>query len=73
MNRYFGEFNRFRRDRWVFGDRDSGAYRTKFAWTNDTGWSRAVRLRMIPSSPSTGLTDGAKEFPRPWTNSACVC
>jgi RNA-directed DNA polymerase len=31
--RYFGMFNKSRRDRWVFGDRDSGAYLTKFSWT----------------------------------------
>ncbi|WP_433358762.1 group II intron reverse transcriptase/maturase [Streptosporangium sp. CA-115845] len=31
--RYFGTFHKSRRDRWVFGDRDSGAYLTKFAWT----------------------------------------
>jgi RNA-directed DNA polymerase len=31
--RYFGTFNKSRRDRWVFGDRDSGAYMHKFAWT----------------------------------------
>ncbi len=31
--RYFGKFNRSRQDRWVFGDRDSGAYLTKFSWT----------------------------------------
>jgi RNA-directed DNA polymerase len=31
--RYFGMFHKSRRDRWVFGDRDSGAYLTKFAWT----------------------------------------
>jgi hypothetical protein len=30
---YFGKFNRFRNDRWVFGDRDSGAYLPKLAWT----------------------------------------
>jgi len=24
--RYFGQFHPARRDRWVFGDRDSGAY-----------------------------------------------
>jgi hypothetical protein len=28
VNGYFGTFNRSRRDRWVFGDRDSGAYRS---------------------------------------------
>ena len=31
--RYFGKFNKSRQDRWVFGDRDSGAYLTKFSWT----------------------------------------
>lgn len=33
MSRYFGAFNKSRQDRWVFGDRESGAYLTKFAWT----------------------------------------
>jgi len=41
--------------------------------SSDTGWSRAVRLRTIPPWPSTGLTGGVEEFPRRWTNSACVC
>jgi RNA-directed DNA polymerase len=31
--RYFGAFNKARQDRWVFGDRDTGVYLTKFAWT----------------------------------------
>ncbi|MFD7057735.1 group II intron reverse transcriptase/maturase, partial [Streptomyces mirabilis] len=31
--RYFGRFNRFRQDRWVFGDRQSGAFLLKFFWT----------------------------------------
>ncbi|MEU3343111.1 group II intron reverse transcriptase/maturase, partial [Streptomyces sp. NPDC006668] len=31
--RYFGKFHKSRQDRWVFGDRGSGAYLTKFAWT----------------------------------------
>ncbi|MGK2928973.1 MAG: group II intron reverse transcriptase/maturase [Acidimicrobiales bacterium] len=44
-SRYFGAFNSSRRDRWVFGDRDSGAYLLKFAWTKITrhtlvkGWA----------------------------------
>jgi RNA-directed DNA polymerase len=33
ISRYFGMFNTSRRDRWVFGDRDTGAYLLKFAWT----------------------------------------
>jgi RNA-directed DNA polymerase len=32
--RYFGKFNKARNDRWVFGDRNSGAYLHRFAWTN---------------------------------------
>ena len=32
--RYFGRFNKARQDRWVFGDRTSGAYLHKFAWTS---------------------------------------
>ena len=45
VRRYFGAFNPSRRDRWVFGDRDSGAYLLKFAWTKITrhtlvkGWA----------------------------------
>jgi RNA-directed DNA polymerase len=31
--RYFGKFNKFRNDHWVFGDAASGAYLVKFAWT----------------------------------------
>jgi RNA-directed DNA polymerase len=31
--RYFGQFNKSRRDRWVFGDRKSGTHMQKFAWT----------------------------------------
>ncbi|HWE08504.1 MAG TPA: group II intron maturase-specific domain-containing protein, partial [Solirubrobacteraceae bacterium] len=32
--RYFGTFNKARHDRWVFGDRASGSYLHRFAWTN---------------------------------------
>ena len=33
VDRYYGQFNPSKRNRWVFGDRDSGAYLPKFAWT----------------------------------------
>jgi RNA-directed DNA polymerase len=36
IDRYFGKFNKFRNDRWVFGDRDTGAYLPKPAWTDIT-------------------------------------
>src|SRR5258708_12091363 len=32
VDRHFGAFAKSRNDRWVFGDRDSGAYLAKFAW-----------------------------------------
>ena len=34
VGRYFRKFNKFRNDRWVFGDRDTGAYLPKPAWTD---------------------------------------
>ena len=34
IRRYFGKFNKFRNDRWVFGDRDTGAYLPKPDWTD---------------------------------------
>jgi RNA-directed DNA polymerase len=33
VHRYFDSFNKSRQDRWVFGDRQSGAYMHKFSWT----------------------------------------
>ncbi len=44
--RYFGRFNKARQDRWVFGDRDSGAYLFRFSWT------RIVRHQMVLGAAS---------------------
>ena len=44
--RYFGEFDRSRHDKWVFGDRSSGRYLRRFAWTP------IVRHRMVPGTAS---------------------
>ncbi|WP_091463778.1 group II intron maturase-specific domain-containing protein [Micromonospora inyonensis] len=44
--RYFGEFNPARRDKWVFGSRDTGFYLRKFAWTP------IVRHRMVAGTAS---------------------
>ena len=33
VGRYFGKFAKLRNDRWVFGDRNTGAYLPKPAWT----------------------------------------
>jgi RNA-directed DNA polymerase len=43
---YFGKFNKFRNDRWVFGDRKSGAYLVKLSWTN------IVRHAMVKGTAS---------------------
>ena len=51
VNRYFGAFNKSRQDRWVFGDRASGAYRTKFAWTKIVRY-RMVKGRSSPDDPT---------------------
>jgi RNA-directed DNA polymerase len=47
IRRYFGTFSKSRQDRWVFGDRDSGAYLTRFAWT------KIVRHPMVRGTSST--------------------
>jgi RNA-directed DNA polymerase len=45
IGRYFGKFSKTRNDRWVFGDRDTGAYLPKPSWTAITrhtlvkGWA----------------------------------
>jgi RNA-directed DNA polymerase len=44
--RYFGKFNKARQDRWVFGDRRSGALMHRFAWTN------IVRHQMVSGAAS---------------------
>jgi len=46
VDQYFARFNKSRRDRWVFGDRISGAYLVKFAWTN------IVRHQMVTKGAS---------------------
>jgi RNA-directed DNA polymerase len=50
-DRYYGAFNISRRDRWVFGARESGFYLRKFAWT------KIVRHRIVPGTASTDDPD----------------
>ena len=54
VDRYFGRFNKTRQDRWVFGDRDSGAYLIKFSWTKIVR-HQLVKGRASPDDPA--LTD----------------
>jgi RNA-directed DNA polymerase len=53
-HRYFSRFNPARGDRWVFGDRASGAYLPKFAWT------KIVRHQMVPGAASPDDPDLAR-------------
>ena len=53
-HRYFGRFNPARRDRWVFGDRASGAYLPKFSWT------KIVRHQLVPGAASPDDPDLAQ-------------
>jgi RNA-directed DNA polymerase len=46
ISRYYGRFNTARQDHWVFGDRHSGGYLPKFAWT------KIVRHYMVPGTAS---------------------
>jgi RNA-directed DNA polymerase len=50
VTRYFGRFHPTRKDRWVFGDRDSGAYLTRFAWTKIVRHD-LVKGRASPDDP----------------------
>jgi RNA-directed DNA polymerase len=45
-NRYYGQFHPDRRDHWVFGDRNSGAYLPKFAW------HKIIRHQMVQGKAS---------------------
>jgi RNA-directed DNA polymerase len=49
--RYFGKYNKGRDDTWVFGDRKSGAYLHKFAWTPVTRHT-LVKGAASPDDPS---------------------
>ena len=51
--RYFGQFNKARQDRWVFGDRHSGAYMHRFAWTNIVR-HQLVKQRSVTRRPRAG-------------------
>jgi RNA-directed DNA polymerase len=54
VRRYFGRFNKSRNDKWVFGDRNTGAYLQRFAWTKIT---RHVLVKGWASPDDPALTD----------------
>jgi RNA-directed DNA polymerase len=58
VDRYFDQFNRSRGDRWVFGDRDSGAYLHRYSWT------KIVRHQLVRGSASPDDPDLAEYWAR---------
>ena len=58
VKRYFGMFNRSRRDKWVFGDRASGVYCSSSPGhgSSDTSWSPARHLPTTPPCRVLGRT-----------------
>ena len=74
--RYYGQFNPFRRNMWVFGDAASGAYLPPLAWTP------IIRHRKVSSGASVddpALTDywnqrrGRNQPSLRWTAAPCAC
>jgi len=51
VKQYFGKYHATRQDRWVFGDRRSGAYLPKLAWTKIVR-HQAVQDRASPDDPA---------------------
>jgi len=49
--RYFGRYNKSRQDHWVLGDRASGAYMPKLAWTKIVRHP-LIRGRASPDDPA---------------------
>jgi RNA-directed DNA polymerase len=54
VDRYFGKHNKFRNDRWVFGDPDNNTYLVKFSWTDIV---RHVMVTGAASPDDPALTD----------------
>lgn len=50
-NHYFGRFNKARQDKWVFGDRHTGAYLSKYAWVRHTRYI-PVKGAASPDDPA---------------------
>ena len=72
-NKYFGRFNKARQDRWVFGDRDSGAYLLKFSWTKIVR-HQLVNGRASPDDPAlaTYWADRRRKGPPPPVDSTTL-
>jgi RNA-directed DNA polymerase len=49
--KYFGQFHPSRKDRWVFGDRETGAYLPRFGWTKIVRHD-LVKGRASPDDPA---------------------
>lgn len=62
VGRYFGRFNKFRNDRWVFGDRESGVYQLEYGRVERV--SAVVRC-LVAAMSSPGLSTTTTRGSRP--------
>ena len=74
VKQYFGTYHATRQDKWVFGDRKSGAYLPKLAWTKIVR-HQAVQDRASPDDPAWPITgpDGGAEADPHSTAAPCAC
>jgi RNA-directed DNA polymerase len=73
VGRYFGKFNKFRDDHWVFGDRGSGACLVKFSWTAIQRHA-PVKGTASPDDPALASYWATRRRVRlPWTDTPCAC
>ena len=70
--RYFGTFNKARQDRWVFGDRTSGSYLHRFAWTNIVR-HQIVKHQASPDDPELADYWAWRRHKRPCRSTAPPC
>ncbi len=71
VHRYFGMFNKSRQDRWVFGDRHSGAYMHRFfsgPRSADTKSSWVRRHQTTPPLSNTGPASTSSKATLPINN-----
>jgi RNA-directed DNA polymerase len=78
-DRYFGRFNKFRNDHWVFGNRAGRDERGNVPYLIKFAWTPIVRHQMVTGTASPDDPDLAdywaarRRLNRRWTATTCAC
>lgn len=74
VGQYYRKFDKFRNDRWVFGDRNTGAYLPKPAWT-EIARHTLVKDEASPDDPAlAGYWAQRRRKVKPrWITTPCAC